>query len=776
MPDPCPNASGRTSKPVGRTWTGAALAACLLLGLATAAPASGPSGSGFAGSPTCGACHPAQAALWAGSHHDLAMQEATAATVLGDFEDAAVPLPGATVRFTREGGAFMVHAPGPDGITRAYEVAYTFGVDPLQQYLVAMPGGRLQALHVAWDSRPAAEGGQRWFALYPESPPPPGDPLHWTGPYQTWNSMCADCHSTDVRRGFDAATDTYETTWFEIDVGCEACHGPGAAHAAWAADGAQGPDHGLGMTLGRPAGTAWILAPGASTAQSTGGGAASAQLDACALCHARRRELAPAYAYGRPLLDSVQPALLEEGLYHPDGQILGEVYEAGSFQQSRMAQAGVVCSDCHEPHSLTLRADGNGVCAQCHRPSRFDVATHHRHEPGQAGSRCVDCHMPARTYMEIDVRHDHAIRVPRPALSARLGTPDPCTTCHAGRDAAWASAALAAWGVDEAADGPHYGDAIAAARRGAPGADRLLIAVATDAGLPAIVRATAVSLLPAFAFNLGPAMGAALKAGLADTEDIVRLAAVEAVAGFGTQAALPLLAPLLTDPVLAVRARAGRALAAVPLAEVPAALRRDLQAAWADLAAAERATAERPGTLLSLGAFLADQGRLDDAQATYEAALGVDPSFAPALVNLADLDRLRGRDADGLRRLQRAIELDPDAAEPRFALGLLLVRMGDTQGALAAMREASDLAPEVPRYAIAQALALNGMGLAEEALAVLQETLERHPGSFDALWLLALLSRDRGDVESARRHAARLTLLAPNNPDVRSLFLSLSAP
>jgi hypothetical protein len=59
----------------------------------------------------------------------------------------------------------MVRTDGPDGALRDYPIAYTFGVYPLQQYLIAMPGGRLQALGVAWDSRPKEQGGQRWFHL-----------------------------------------------------------------------------------------------------------------------------------------------------------------------------------------------------------------------------------------------------------------------------------------------------------------------------------------------------------------------------------------------------------------------------------------------------------------------------------------------------------------------------------------------------------------------------------------------------------------------------------
>ena len=158
-----------------------------------------------------------------------------------------------------------------------------------------------------------------------------------------------------------------------------------------------------------------------------------------------------------PFLDAYLPALLEPGLYHSDGQIDGEVYEYGSFLQSRMHAASVTCSDCHDPHSLKLRAEGNALCAQCHLPERFDLSAHHNHEPGSAGAQCVNCHMPTKTYMVVDARRDHSIRVPRPDLSISLGTPNACTPCHADRPAQWAAEAVAGWYPGGRQTTPHYG-------------------------------------------------------------------------------------------------------------------------------------------------------------------------------------------------------------------------------------------------------------------------------------------------------------------------------
>ncbi len=402
----------------------------------------------FVGSQACAGCHAAAVDAWKGSHHALAMQPATSATVQGDFSGAQLEHFGVTTTFSRAGDKYIVRTEGPDRAPHDYEIAYTFGVYPLQQYLIGFPGGRYQALGIAWDSRPKEQGGQRWFHLYPDQKLLPGDRLHWTGMDQTWNYMCADCHSTNLKKNYDLTTNSYGTSWTDVDVACEACHGPGSRHVAAM------QSHGRGLSEQDKLGlTAWLKATDEGRWQmnpETGiarrsAPLVSAELNACAACHSRRKVIARDAMPGTPFLDSYQPAYLEPGLYHADGQIDGEVYEYGSFLQSRMHSAGVTCSDCHDPHSLKLRAVNNALCAQCHMPARFDVTEHHHHAPAGAGAQCVNCHMPTKTYMVVDARRDHSIRVPRPDLSVAIGTPNACTQCHTDRSAAWAASAVATW-------------------------------------------------------------------------------------------------------------------------------------------------------------------------------------------------------------------------------------------------------------------------------------------------------------------------------------------
>jgi predicted CXXCH cytochrome family protein len=661
------------------------------------------------------------------------MQVASEGTLLGDFAGARFEHFGAVTTFSRRDGRFVVRTEGPDGAPGDFDVAYGFGVDPLQQLLLPLAGARLQALGIAWDSRPRAAGGQRWFALHPGERVPPEDVLHWTKPSQSWNSQCAECHSTNLRKGYDLARDAWSTTWSELNVACEACHGPGADHVAWAeagasGGGAAGEGAGLAVRLRRAGPDDWAFAPGAAIARLAVPRDGHAELETCAPCHARRSTLREARVPGEPLLDTHRPALLEPGLYEADGQIREEVYEYGSFLQSPMHAAGVRCSDCHEPHSLGLRAEGNAICAQCHRPEVFDTAAHHHHEAGSAGAQCAACHMPARTYMEIDVRHDHSFRVPRPDLSVALGTPNACTDCHAGRPASFAAGAVARWFPQGRTGSPHYANALDAGRRGAPGAERTLAALASDATQPAIVRASALALL----LPQGAGGVDAARTALADPDPLVRLGALEAAAQLEPGARLAAAGALLRDPLLAVRIDAARTLAEVPPGLWPPGERSALAAALAEYRAAQLVYAERPEAHVSLGSLHATFGELDLARREYETALRLGPWFVPGYVNLADLERAEGRDAEAESLLRRALVIAPDVAETHYALGLTLVRLGRRAEALPELERAAALAPASPRHALAWALLLHEGGDRAGAGRVVEEILERWPEYSDA--------------------------------------------
>ena len=714
---------------------------CLWLALpGSAIAAPGADHPGYVGSTACAECHAAEHAAWQGSHHDRAMETPSGTTVLGDFADAEVTFGGVTSRFYRDGDRFMVRTDGPDGTLRDYAVKYTFGVDPLQQVLLELPGGRLQALGIAWDTRPAAAGGQRWFHLYPDAVPKAGDRLHWTAPDQNWNHMCAECHSTDLLKRYDASTGTFATRYAEVDVGCEACHGPGAEHVAWARDPARDGGPRLALRFDERRGVSWNRDGGAQPRRSAPRTTAK-EIGTCARCHARRGRLTEAYVHGAPVGDSHRVALLDPGLYHADGQVLDEVYVYGSFLQSRMHAAGVTCSDCHEPHTLRLRAPGDGTCLACHDGARYAAQRHHHHPPASDAARCVACHMPATTYMVVDPRRDHGFRVPRPDLSVELGTPNPCNGCHADRDAAWAAAAVLGWN-ERPPTTPKHPRALHAAREGRPEARAALLGVLRDDAQAGIVRATAAAALADWLDREGAEL---LAARLDDADPLVRRAAVDALGRLPPQPRAGLLAPRLRDPVREVRHAAVVALAPLPLGSLDPADDAAFATALADYRATLALDADRPEAQLNLGVLLMNLGDLAGAEAAYRRALALEAGYPPAWVNLADLLRAAGRD-DEVGALFADIPRDDPAMAPvHHARGLWLVRQKRRDEALAALRRAAELDPDNARYGFVLAVGLHGSGAVDAALAELDRVLARQPWDRDSLGAAVLWRQQRGE-------------------------------
>ena len=681
-------------------WRGLAARLGLLLAAASAESAT------YVGSGACISCHADQGRQWGQSHHARSMQLANRGTVKGNFNNVKIGPPGQASRFFMRQGRYWVNTRGPDGRLRDFQIRYTFGIYPLQQYLVALPGGRLQALGTAWDSRSRAEGGQRWFSLYPGQELAPGDAIHWTGRDQNWNFMCASCHSTGVSRNFNLAANRFDTRWQEINVACEACHGPGSSHRDLARAGrpGRGAQSGLsGFTAG--AAVQWVFVSPEQKIASPRGDVAAAkrQEEACYGCHARRQELTAGPGIDRPFLDNYLPSLLEKGLYHPDGQINDEVFEYGSFVQSRMHKAGVSCTNCHQAHSAKLKVEGNALCAQCHKADYYDRAAHHHHETTSPAARCVACHMPSKTYMGVHVRRDHGMRIPRPDLTPLTGAPNACNQCHQEKDAAWASVRIEAWTGRKPDTAAHFAPGLAAAWEGNGSVTRLAPALAAESA--AMLRAAALPLLPPSAGS--PAL---VRKAAADPDGLVRIGAARALASLPADTAADIGSGLLADPLRAVRIEAARTLAGLPDPAWPAGSRQRFDLAFHELVQAELAAAERPESHVNLGQLYARMGRAQEAEASLHTALRLAQEFVPALLNLAELYRATGRDREGESLLRKAVLRTPPSAEAAHALGLLLIRQGRLPEALPWLERAVELAPQNDRYARIQAMALQEAG------------------------------------------------------------------
>ncbi len=646
----------------------------------------------YVGRASCVECHSEESEKYSGSHHDLAMQPANEQTVLGDFNDASLEHHGIMSRFFRDGQRFMVHTEAPDGGMRDFEIKYVFGFEPLQQYMVEFPnttendadaepsvGGaendsqlpRVQVLRLSWDTSKA-----EWFYLDPPDVPEklePTDDLHWTGIAQRWNIMCADCHSTDYQKNFQAPAHglrsltslpeningDYRSTFFEIDVSCEACHGPASVHLELAKKWFPGWNRKRGYGLANLKATA------------------ENQIQACAPCHSRRSIIYPGFKPGADYYDHYTNALLTAGVYYPDGQVLDEDYVHGSFIQSKMYHKGIRCSDCHDPHTARLKHDGNQVCTSCHQhpAAKYDSVGHHFHkpvasdQPDRDGTLCVNCHMPATTYMAVDARRDHSLRIPRPDISLVAGTPNACTGCHlneqnidedkrgklrlyqdwmqAARDGdeqvqaeltrvdQWCDQACEQWYGPNRRRDEHFGLALFAGQTGAPDAVDKLTEVIRRRGAeaPALARASALQLLS----QVDPSAGGdeAVRS-IEDEHPLVRTAATSALLGNPSPTrSVRLLEKALSDPIRSVRTEAARNLLNYPpqmmTPEANAAFRKAREELLEGLAASN----DRGGAHLTLGILAEQQGRLREAIQHYETAIAVEPRVAGARTNLA---------------------------------------------------------------------------------------------------------------------------------------------
>jgi len=743
-----------------------------MTGASRATTPAAPDGAGYVGAETCAGCHQSVMDLWRNSHHDLAMQHADESTVLGDFNDASFEKDGVTTTFFRRGDDFIIRTDGPDGTLQDFPVRFTFGVTPLQQYLVDLPGGRLQAVSVSWDSRPAEEGGQRWFHLYPDETIPAGDELHWTGRLQNWNTMCADCHSTNLVRDYELATDTFHTTYSEINVACESCHGPGSLHVDWAKQ-TEGWEAiagmGLVVALDERKDATWVLDPKTGNSRREPPRATTMEVETCAVCHSRRGPVTSSPIPGHPIGDSYRVVTLDDGLYFPDGQIRDEVYEYGSFLQSRMFHEGVTCSDCHDPHSLKLRFEANGVCTQCHAVEKFDTPVHHRHAMGTPGAACVSCHMPERTYMVVDPRRDHSFRIPQPALSAAVGAPNACNACHDDQTPDWAAAKIASWHPNPHTPFQGFGAALRDGNLRAPGGRQQLMALAAGDDQPGIARASALDRID----RIADEATFELLVGLLDDPDpLVRRSAASLFATLPVEARSPLLA-LAEDPVRDVRLEAARLLAEVPDAALAPEAVVPREILIGEYRKAMVSNSDRPESHHNLGLIEIGLGRHAEAEQAFRDALKVDPRFVPAAVNLADLMQATGRDAEGEPILREIIERAPNDPNARLSLGLWMVRNGRGAEALEQLKAAADEGEMNPRFAYVYAVATADSGRPTDAIAILKESIARHPFDRDSLIALAVYERQAGNIEDAMAHAELLLSLEPGDASIRDFVAQL---
>jgi tetratricopeptide (TPR) repeat protein len=481
---------------------------------------------------------------------------------------------------------------------------------------------------------------------------------------------------------------------------------------------------GLTVNLDERRGVTWTPDVKTGNAARSKPRATDREIDVCAQCHSRRGQIAEGYEAGKPLLDHYRPALLTEPLFHADGQQRGEVYNWESFLQSRMHANGVTCSDCHNPHTGKLRQEGNAVCTTCHLTTKYDTTEHHHHTPASAGSSCVACHMPPSTYMVVDPRHDHSLRVPRPDQSVSIGTPNACNGCHTKQDARWAATGVNAWYGHAPQGYQRFAAAFSAARTGATDAQSQLRVIANDSTEPAIARATALTQINASADRSALET---IAQGLRDSNGLVRLGALQSLGSAPPDARIWLAPPLLSDPLKVARIEAVSLLESVPPDQLTAERRAAFERAATEYVEVQRFNADRAEARVNLGTFFGMRGEASKGEEELKEAIRLDRLFIPAYVNLADLYRAFGRDPEGERILRAGLVVAPENAALHYALGLALVRMKQTDAALGELQRANALEPDNTRFAYTYGVALHSAGKSDAAKATLAKVLARHP-------------------------------------------------
>ncbi|MGD8174422.1 tetratricopeptide repeat protein [Marinimicrobium sp. ARAG 43.8] len=714
----------------------------------------------------CAGCHAEQVNEWKGSHHYHAMGVATPDTALGNFDNQRLNYRGSEATFITRDGSLFIEMPNRAGKMQTYSVTHTFGYEPLQQYMFTEGAGKYQFFPFAWDSRPKTEGGKRWFVLFPEQQP--SDPFHWSNMGQNWNQMCAKCHTTDYRKGFDLESRRYDFSFSSINVSCAVCHGSSDTHLAWAAGDQKSPDNGYERPIGTK--TSLFRENQKGVMQAIASLKPSGQVEVCAGCHSRRASFSNSES-PEDFYHHMQPALITEDLYHADGQIWDEVYVWGSFKQSAMHEAGVTCTNCHNPHSGQLKRSGNAVCTQCHTQETYDSEGHHGHKVDSRGSFCVDCHMPQTTYMQVDPRRDHGFKVPRPDLTQSVGTPNACNGCHEEQSPAWAEKQIRQWHPDSAYLGePHFASAFHAADQGEPGAAQSLTKLAQDGSLPDIVQASALVRLQQ---TPGRNAAVAIVRAVESDDPLQRRAAITAVAPYPEPVKWRLLNELLGDNHKPIRVAAARELTPMlrqAFAEqISEQDRARLQKGVNEYREVQRYQADRGVSHVNLGMVAQLLGRMNEAKGHYENAIDIEPIFMPGYVNLADIYRIEGQEDKAQGVLKRALEINPEASIIHYAMGMSYVRQGQKSVAQQYLKAAASVKNPQADHLYAYGLFLQDSGNLEEALTVLKAAYEKAPNTVTYNHALMNLYQQQHRYQDALLHLEKMEALLPNNPQVHEL-------
>jgi len=674
------------------------------------------------GAQKCQACHKKEFDLYRSSDHFHAMDTVSAQTVLGDFNNSFFVYYGDTSFFYKKGTHYFIHTKDSTGIKKEFRISFTFGWKPLQQYLVQFDDGRTQALPFCWDTRPKEKGGQRWFHIYNKEHIAPGDELFWMGYNQNWNYMCADCHTTGFSKNFNATENTFHSTWSESKVSCESCHGPASGHLQWTENkNDETTFKGFLISLAGKS-MLWKMDNTKATTIPEQVMYNDTLIETCARCHARATRFTDVYHHGESFLQSHLPANVNTDNYYIDGQIKDEDYEYGSFLQSKMYANGVTCINCHEPHSMQLKARGNSLCASCHATATFDNTAHTHHSENSTGAQCVNCHMPETNYMSVDNRRDHSIRIPRPDLSLVSGSPNACNKCHSDRSVNWAAENFTNWYAKQLPQEETYATLLYKISTFSNESEPSLYELLVSKKYPAIIKAAAIERYNIFSSGRITEQLFSLS-GSSDANS--RLNALRAIGNLPPARLVPVVSPMLEDPVKAIRLEAVHILSPYT-SQLSDDAKPRFETVLKEYLEVQESLSHRPEGFLNRGIILAQTGRIDEAALLYLKGLKLFPEFIPFYVNLADVYRAQNNAALSKQYIDKGLSIQPANADLHYAAGLWYVRQKEVSNGVAELKKAADLNPSGASIVYGYAISLFSTGKPADATKLLENYLSRN--------------------------------------------------
>jgi predicted CXXCH cytochrome family protein len=619
----------------------------------------------YAGSASCRDCHRPEYDLWAQSHHGLAErplrpEDKTAFNPTRDFKQDFL-----TNTLRLQNGIYQIVTLGFKTNIEPYRVERVIGHDPVEQFLTAADNGRWQVQEISYNPN-----SNHWFDVYGNENRQPGEWGHWTGRGMNWNSQCAECHNTDLKKNYDAVTDRYHTTMAEMSVGCEACHGPLKTHVEWQYAHPHTSLHDPTIKQFNP----------------------TQIVDTCGSCHSRTTDLTGNFHPGDAFSDHYALEILDNGKrWYPDGQVKDEDYEFVSFLSSKMHQAGVTCLDCHNPHSAKNTLQGNDLCMRCHtggypKAPVINLAEHTHHASASTGNLCINCHMPVTVYMQEHPRRDHGFTIPDPLLTKQLNIPNACNRCHTDQSTDWALKYTEQWyGAKMNRPTRDRAEWIAAAENGEIDAKDHLISLLADTNQIPYWKAAAINFL-GYWWAADPAATTALLAQLKADQPLVRESAVRFLEPVVNQADVQLaLQPMLNDPSRNVRVAAAWVLRTT--VDLNSQANRELQA-MLDY------DADQPDGQYQEAILLLSRQQPKEALAHLQKATAWDPLSPPFLCTQAQVQDQLGQTIAALKTLDQAATAVSDDPYIPYVRATILLRNGKKEEAKVAIKQALKIKPD----------------------------------------------------------------------------------